>query len=94
LDEEDSITHDGIHVIYLYKIMENEIYEKKNPYFSFISSRRRNIYLLNIPPQIPPLPFFSDFWERKRKKIACIKQRVVNECVQGKILQLILHITM
>jgi hypothetical protein len=50
------------------KLWKMKFMKKKTPYFSFISSMRRNIYLLNIPPQIPPLPFFSDFWEKKKKK--------------------------
>jgi hypothetical protein len=33
LDDSGYITHDGIHVIYLYKIMENEISERKFNFF-------------------------------------------------------------
>ncbi len=75
MDEEDSITHDGIHVIYLYKIMENEIYEKKKLHiFSFVSSMKRIIYLLKIPLQIPPPPLFLWFLGKKQKKKSLHKE--------------------
>jgi hypothetical protein len=71
LDEEDSITHDGIHVIYLYKIMENEIYENKNSiFFLYFQYEENYLFITNSPPNSPPSPFSLIFGEKKK---ACKK---------------------
>jgi hypothetical protein len=55
--------------------MENEIYEKKNPYFPFFQYEEKYLFI-----KYPPLPSFSLIFgekrkkeKKKKKKRACIK---------------------